>query len=362
MNVKAADNEKMVATPLVAGGVLGLGALGSRVLDKALDQGGLKRNFTFNKDAIRAIEEYAKAKPTDVANPSKFIYRYSDLAHRAANAQLFNEDPRKVWEWSTNEANLQRIISKPAVSIYRKLSRFEGEGLAKLQRRLAKVLGARKASFIVNKIVRNAVNPLLRMSAMLTSDFSPVADVTRGISNRARNTAIRRLTHIAEIAQSPERALIRVMHEGASFPWIIRGAGYGRTELTREALSNLGATGAWTIEPGTGKLIQNPNRPFSLKPGINGVEDLRAAIDRSPKLSYVAEKLSGAYKGAPFGLLMKTFRGMQKFRNPRVGIPLAIGAASLGALGLTNLGRNIYDRNHRPWYKNLIDSIKEKLS
>ena len=59
---------------------------------------------------------------------------------------------------------------------------------------------------------------------------------------------------------------------------------------------------------------------------------------------------------------MKTFRGMQKFRNPRVGIPLAIGAASLGALGLTNLGRNIYDRNHRPWYKNLIDSIKEKLS
>ena len=198
-----------VVLPLLGSGVLGATAYGSHKLNKAMSLMGIADNLKLNPEAIEAINDYANLRP-DKLNPHEFAQQYSHAAHRAASAQLFKGDDRKVWEWEINNPLLRRGILRQRDKL---LSKVDHTG--ELARRLSERLKDGKLKTGLSGLGD-------KLSTLATAGhsfdmFSPhdyYADKL-GIRSKAGNLALfaDQLAHTPEMAQSELASHLRLLNE-----------------------------------------------------------------------------------------------------------------------------------------------------
>ena len=336
------DGGRPVAPYMLLGAALAGGAGASYKLDNYLSGIGIPKGFTVSDEAIKAMDEFAKATPADVANPDKFIYRYSDLANKASGARLFNESPRTVAEWTVEEPKLNEALLKAYSKILNSAKRVE-----QVLRRVSPGAADKFRSYVLQK--------LSTYSNVLDSEFRPMGKWFN-MPDVPRKTKFVR-THIPAMSESPTTALLRVMYEGATSH---KFSGRERISNTMAVRRELGALGSMVLDESTGKLKVNPRRPTRLAKGVSGVEDMQRIIDASPVLSRIAKNRSAVYRGGPFKKLLTLVRTAQVIRNPKLRLALgALGAGSAG-LGVWNLKKNNDDGLY-PGIKRRLSDLVEKI-
>ena len=187
------SGDRSVAIPVALSGLLGSASYGSRVVDNLMDEAGIRKGLTLNPKAVEALNAYAKGAPPAV-HPSDFAYQYAQLANEAGSAQLFNEDPRKVYEWEINSPEFRRKASAVAEKLKNKYSRAESI--------LSKIPGARRIFDKISPKVMDQLN-------MITGVFAPLGSQA---SNPARAEL---MAHTPEMSQSPLRSYVRLLKEEA---------------------------------------------------------------------------------------------------------------------------------------------------
>lgn len=276
----ARDNDRhAVVTPLLGAGVLGTGAYGSYKLDKHMADLGVRSGLTLNENAVKAINEFANATPEQMRDPSRFIFRYADLGNKASKAQLFNEDPRKAYEWF-GDKTIRKGLSKDFGKLERGMSRFRGGLNDFINNYVGKVIGAERASSLASLLadtkLRDIHSNLINSKHMFT-DVGTKVNMKRLASSKLHEAMV--AAHETEIGKSRPRALIRLMNEFADTTRL--NARKFVTD-TADALQN------WrtAINPATGKKYRSAaeyiaalyeNSEASMRPYMRFFKDLDKA-------------------------------------------------------------------------------------
>lgn len=199
------DRKRAVVTPMLGAGILGSGAYGSYKLDKYLHGLGFTKGLELNPEAVEALNAYATLRPTDLADPSTFARQYAEAANAASSAQLFKNDPRKVWEWEINSPEFRE--------------RAYGD-IKKLQARTGKITGrlADWSSRLRSKSFNRTADLLDKISAKISGASGSLSwlyplEVTR--KNQGQQAAMFAAinAHTPEMGQSPLRSYIRLLNE-----------------------------------------------------------------------------------------------------------------------------------------------------
>jgi len=211
------DNKtNAVASPFLASALLGSGAYGSRALDNMLDRNGIGKHLTLNPKAIKDLEAYAKARPSDVADPAKFIYRYSDLANKASKARLFNEDPRKAWEWFSNGRTLDSFANL-SDNFSNRLDKIRSRQLRTMYNRLSGIIGKKLSEKTYDLLSNQILLPIQSAANDLSYFTRSVGSKVEGLKNKNNLSHIIGVaSHEAALAQKRTDALLRLMSEGAT--------------------------------------------------------------------------------------------------------------------------------------------------
>lgn len=220
MSTKEKKETHSVLLPLLGGTALGTGAYGSHKLNKFMESLGIKSNYTLNRDALQAFEDYTTLVAGKV-NPETFAYQYAQAAHRAGAARLFNEDPRAAWEWEINSPDLRKGLHSKARSVNKKLDNI----IEKLEKRKW------------TKPLSTPIRKLNTQFGLLGDTFEPLDTL---IPNRAAQYGVKgkhivnQLAHVPAMAQSELDSYIRLLSEVAPN---VRNAG-AVADNTVEALMN----------------------------------------------------------------------------------------------------------------------------
>ena len=242
------ESNRSVVAPLLGSGALGAGAYGSYKLDNLLDRLGIKKGLKINPEALEAVSAYADLKP-EAINPSRFALQYSQAANNAANAQLFLNDPRRVWEWEINTPELRENVSKE---------------LTKLRSNL--VPKANKLSNFIRKLSLNGLASRVdslshKIDGTLSEGiefFSPLDEAIRSKPGAAKQ-AIKTWAHTPEMSRSQLHSYVRLLNEVA--PGVHSDA---VADNTLEALLNYKNP---TYKPYIGKVFKSPAEYFNLMQG-----------------------------------------------------------------------------------------------
>ena len=308
MRKLATNDDHSVVLPLLGSGVLGAGAYGSHKLNKFMESLGIKSNYTLNRDALQAFEDYASLKASKI-NPETFAYQYAQAAHRAGASKLFNEDPRASWEWLINNQQLRKGIHNKTLGINKKLDKII-ERLEK--RKLTKWLSRpfRSANRQVG-LVTDTFEPLETLiphnAAYIATKINPKTGKPFGLAT-GTTMATNLLAHVPAMAQSELDSYVRLLHEIAPN---VDNAGTVAAN-TVEALQNYRNP---TFTEHIGKVFKSPAEYLAEMYTPKGHKPVPGAFN-----SYI-ESVQEAFKNNPTNKddgLAHEIRGMlnRSYRNP----------------------------------------------
>lgn len=196
------EKKHAVVAPLLGAGVLGTGAYGSHKLDRLLNDIGLGSHLRVNPEAVEAINAYANLRP-DSLDPTTFARQYAEAAHEASSAQLFLNDPRKVWEWEINNPELREKAYAKAQKAQEVLDRLADKSTA-------------WATRFRNKSFNRPARLLDRLSSLLrgaSGRLNTLGPLERNRGDKALLIYGKGLAHTPEMGQSPLRSYIRLLNE-----------------------------------------------------------------------------------------------------------------------------------------------------
>lgn len=429
----ATKDDHSVVLPLLGSGTLGAGAYGSHKLNKFMESLGIKSNYTLNRDALQAFEDYATLKAGKI-NPETFAYQYAQTAHRAGASKLFNEDPRASWEWLINNKQMREGIHNKALGVNKKLDKV----IEKLEKRKLTKWLSRPVRFINSQagIIKDVSEPLEtkipREAARIATMINPKTGKPFGLAT-GKTMAVNLLAHVPAMAQSELDSYVRLLSEvapnvdnagavaantvealqnyknptyaehigkvfkspaeylaemytpkghkpvpGAFNSYIesvqqafknnptnkdgglaheIRGMlnkSYRNPKsdpfnqqrsLYRELIDSVGTRAKWE-QGGDGIRIGKPGK---LAPDIRSIQDIRDKALNNPALKFLDGVATTQYSQAakPYNKMTRALKWLMAARNKKLRIGLGIGSAGLGALGITNIIRNIRNKKDR---------------
>lgn len=282
------DNEShSVVMPLMGAGALGAGAYGSYRLDNHLADLGISKGLTLNREAVKAINEFANATPEQMRDPSRFIFRYSDLGNKASKAQLFNEDPRKAYEWFTDTKRLRKGLTQDLRRMERGLDKFRGSTADFVKGRLGKIIGDERATRLKDFLVNTKLLDLQTDVGAFRRSFTDVgAKVRMQRLAKSKLHAAMAAAHETEIGKSQTRALTRLMNEWADVSKV------NANDLVRHTTDALYYDVTKSINPRTGKPFRNaaeyltaylPGSEKTMRPYLKLFEDINSGSYSSRK-------------------------------------------------------------------------------
>lgn len=307
-------DDHSVVLPLLGSGVLGAGAYGSHKLNKFMESLGIKSNYTLNRDALQAFEDYATLKAGKI-NPETFAYQYAQAAHRAGASKLFNEDPKASWEWLINNQQMRKGIHNKALGVNKKLDKvIEKLEKNKLTKWLSKPFG-----FVNSQagMLKDTFEPLdTKINRAAQRVMSEMAAHGRAMKpEAAKKYVINQLAHVPAMAQSELDSYVRLLSEVAPN---VQNAGSVAAN-TVEALQNY-KNPKYTEH--IGKVFNSPAEYLAEMYTPKGHKPVPGAFD-----SYI-ESVQEAFKKNPTnkndglaweirGLLNKSKKGRDPFNEGR---------------------------------------------
>lgn len=427
----ANNDDHSVVLPLLGSGALGAGAYGSHKLNKFMGSLGIKSNYTLNRDALQAFEDYASLKAGKI-NPETFAYQYAQAAHRAGASKLFNEDPRASWEWFINNKQMREGIHNKALGVNKKLDKV----IEKLEKRKLTKWLSRPVRFVNSQagMVKDVFEPLetkiSREAASIATKINPKTGKPFGIA-AGKTVATNLLAHVPAMAQSELDSYVRLLSEVApnvenarvvadntveallnyknpsykehigkvfkspaeylaemytpkghkpipgafnayidsvqeafknnptnrngGLNWQIAGMLNKSKKLAdpdnrmrniyQELIDTVGTRAKWELG-GDGIRIA---RAGKLAPDLRSIQDIRDKALINPALKFLDGVATTQYSQAakPYNKMTRALKWLMAARNKKLRIGLGIGSAGLGALGITNLIRNIRNKKDR---------------